>query len=343
MSFEPAPGVPARRWTPRESGLASCSLCFRGCRLSPGQRGFCEVRLNHGGELRSLNWGHTGALALDPVEKKPLYHFRPGTLTFSVGAPGCNLACRGCQNHHLSRPGPGYREPPAPDGLTGELIRTALARGADSVSLTYSEPTVFYEYAADLGRAANEAGLATIWVTNGSMAPEILEDLALAAMNIDLKGFTEEFYRSVTKGSLAPVLANIERALELGIWVETTTLLIPGLNDSEGELRSLSAWLASLSKDLPWHVSRFFPRHKQLDVPATPPESLMRARDIGRAEGLRHVYVGNLQGDSLGDTVCPGCGEVLVKRAGYAIELDRLSGGAGACPACGEVVAGRWV
>jgi pyruvate formate lyase activating enzyme len=207
--------------------------------------------------------------------------------------------------------------------------------------MTYSEPTVFYEYALDLGLEAAKNGLPVIWVTNGSMNPDILAKLNLAAMNIDLKGFTEDFYRQVTSGSLAQVLTNIEKALSLGIWVEVTTLLIPGLNDSQTDLTNLARFLASLSPDLPWHISRFFPRHRQRDIPPTPVSSLLLAREIGRREGLKYVYLGNLQGQDFSDTFCPSCGKRLVGRDGYAISLNLLAE-SGACPKCQTPIPGRW-
>ena len=278
---------------------------------------------------------------MDPVEKKPLYHFMPGTSTLSIGSPGCNLTCLGCQNHLLSRPGPDYDGEPPPHDIINGLVRAARAQGAGSVSLTYSEPTVFFEYAADIGKAALGQSLPVIWVTNGSMSPEILPELSLAAMNIDLKGFTEEFYRTITGGALAPVMGSIERALELGIWVEVTTLLIPGLNDSDDALRAMAAWLASLSKDLPWHLSRFFPRHKQKDVPATPLSSMTKARDIGAGEGLRHIYLGNVPGEGHSDTICPACGKLLVQRTGFSVAVNGLSAD-GICPGCGASIPGRW-
>jgi pyruvate formate lyase activating enzyme len=327
-------------WRPAgDDGTAECLLCARACRIPPGRTGFCQVRLNHEGELRTLNYGFTGALALDPVEKKPLYHFRPGTLTFSVGAPGCNLDCQGCQNHGLSRPGPDFAPVEAPADLAARLGQAAQAQGADSWSFTYSEPTVFFEYAQDLAAEAAKAGRPTIWVTNGEMSPQVLKSLDVAAMNIDLKGFTEDFYRQVTGGRLAPVLDNIETALSRGVWVEVTTLLIPGLNDDPATLKRLAAWLAGLGRDVPWHVSRFFPRRRQSSLPPTPLKSLQLAREIGLSEGLNHVYLGNAPGFS--DTLCPGCGHALVARDGYRLGLDLLSG-RGVCPACGRPTAGRW-
>ncbi|MDR1296049.1 MAG: AmmeMemoRadiSam system radical SAM enzyme [Deltaproteobacteria bacterium] len=334
---------PARFWEAADEQKVVCSACFRRCVVKPGRRGFCQCRTNSGGKLFTLNYGDTRSVSADPVEKKPLYHFRPGTMTFSIGTPGCNLTCLGCQNSHLSQPGADWPGVEQKEGTVEDLVRLSLRHQADTWSFTYSEPTIFYEYACDLAQKALEHGLESIWVTNGSMTPELLKTLppAVAAMNIDLKGFTEEFYQKITGGSLRAVLDNIELALSLGLWVEATTLLIPGLNDSPAELKNLASFLAGLSPDMPWHVSRFFPRHRQNDVPATPERSLRLARDIGRESGLRHVYVGNVSGPGFSDTLCPGCGETLVVRDGFRVSLDRLSG-SGKCPECGTAVAGRW-
>jgi pyruvate formate lyase activating enzyme len=293
--------------------------------------------------LYSLNYGYSASLALDPIEKKPLYHFQPGSMTLSVGAPGCNLSCLGCQNHDLSRPGPNWPGAKFPPDIVSRLNQTAALNDADSWSFTYSEPTVFLEYAIDLAAEAQLNGLPSVWVTNGSMSPEVLRALppAVAAMNIDLKGFTEAFYREVTGGSLAAVKRNIELALSLGIWVEVTTLLIPGLNDSPAELNGLTAFLASLSPELPWHVSRFFPRHRQSHIQATPIPALEMAKGIGLDNGLRYVYVGNATKPGYGDTVCPSCRRTLIARTGYSIEKNDL-GPDGVCPHCRAKIAGRW-
>jgi pyruvate formate lyase activating enzyme len=219
----------------------------------------------------------------------------------------------------------------------------AVDNNADSWSFTYSEPTVFVEYAIDLAEEARLNGVSSIWVTNGSMSPDVLKALppAVVAMNIDLKAFSDKFYREVTCGRLGAVKDNIELALSLGIWVEVTTLVISGLNDSDEELSELTAFLASLSVDLPWHISRFFPRHRQSHIPATPLQSLEKARYIGHKNGLKHVYIGNAFGPGYGDTVCPNCGRVLIARDGYLIVKDELTP-RGVCSNCQARIAGRW-
>jgi pyruvate formate lyase activating enzyme len=337
-------GQPARFWASNEKeGAVTCQACFHGCDIPEGRRGFCQSRVNKNGILYSLNYGYTGSLALDPIEKKPLYHFQPGTMTFSVGAPGCNFTCLGCQNHDLSRPGAGWPGTKYESNIVSRLNQMAADNDADSWSFTYSEPTVFLEYAIDLAQEAYLNGLSSVWVTNGAMSPEVLKSLppAVAAMNIDLKGFTEKFYSDVTGGRLATVKNNIELALSLGIWVEVTTLLIHGLNDSESELGELTAFLASLSPDLPWHVSRFFPRHRQSHLQATPIPSLEKAKDIALTNGLRYVYIGNAFNLGYGDTVCPSCGQLLISRKGYQITHYNFSQ-TGLCPQCGSKIAGRW-
>jgi pyruvate formate lyase activating enzyme len=290
-----------------------------------------------------LNYGYDGALNLDPVEKKPLYHFLPGTLTFSVGAPGCSFDCLGCQNASLSRPDPGWPGVGGRGAEPARLARAALETGARSLSFTYSEPTVFYEYARDIGEAAFGLGLPSVWVTNGFMGPEALEGISghVRAINVDLKGFTESFYRRVTGGRLAPVKETIERARGLGIWTEVTTLLIPTVNDGDGELDALAGFLAGVDPGMPWHISRFAPMRKQAHLRATGTGELERAREVGRANGLRHVYIGNAKGGDYGDTVCPGCGVTVVSRDGYAVFRNAL-GTDGICPSCGERVPGVW-
>jgi pyruvate formate lyase activating enzyme len=299
------------------------------------------VRVNQGGELFTLNYGYKGALAMDPVEKKPLYHFLPGTLTFSLGAPGCNFDCLGCQNHSLAHPGksfPGVKDSVDPSAL----VDLALESGAKSMSFTYSEPTVFFEYAQDTGTLAEKKGLYNIWVTNGYFTPSTLEDLDyVRAMNIDLKGFTEDFYSKVTAGRLEPVKKAIEASFRKGIWVELTTLLIPTVNDKDEDLDKLSAFIAALSPDIPWHISRFMPLHKQSHLYKTPRELLLRAREIGKKNGLNYVYIGNLEGPGYTDTACPECGTLLVGRAGYLVTTMRL-GKDGKCPHCGTKIAGVW-
>ncbi|MDR2405275.1 MAG: AmmeMemoRadiSam system radical SAM enzyme, partial [Deltaproteobacteria bacterium] len=286
-------GKPARFWKKTDKGFALCGLCHRKCLFREDhQRGYCQVRGYEDGALQTFNYGYDRAMNLDPVEKKPLYHFRPGTKTFSIGAPGCDFNCLGCQNHKLARPGPDYPGPyDAADAAS--LVEIARRVGADSFSFTYSEPTVFYEYADDIGRLAKTRGYASIWVTNGYFSDEVLESLDyVAAMNIDLKGFTKKFYNEVTDAWLEPVKDNIERVHQKGIWLEVTTLVIPTLNDGDEDLEKMAAFISGLSPDIPWHLSRFMPLHNQSHLPMTPEKTLLRARDIGKGAGLKYVYLG---------------------------------------------------
>ncbi|MDR1166262.1 MAG: AmmeMemoRadiSam system radical SAM enzyme [Deltaproteobacteria bacterium] len=332
---------PARLWEKGAEGKVRCLLCARGCAPREGERGFCQVRINRGGEFFSLNYGYAEALSLDPVEKKPLYHFWPGTATFSVGAPGCDFDCLGCQNFTLSRPGTDY---PGPARVISpeDVVEMGLETGARSLSFTYSEPTVFYEFAVDAGDIAREKGLPSIWVTNGFLSAAAFDGLgSVAAMNIDLKGFTEKFYLEVAHGRLGPVLDSIREAWRRGIWLEVTTLLIPGLNDGREELEKLVAFLVSVSPDIPWHVSAFAPLRKQADLRRTSPRDLERAREIGRAGGLNYVYLGNAVGPGYGDTVCPQCRALLIERRGYETRLA-LPLAEGACPSCGQKIPGVW-
>jgi pyruvate formate lyase activating enzyme len=333
----------AELWEKGREGAVRCLLCARKCTVPHKGRGFCRVRECRDGVLYTLNYGFSGAMNLDPVEKKPLYHFLPGSSTFSLGAPGCSFDCLGCQNASLSRPElswPGTGSDGAdPEGLASAALKT----GARSLSFTYSEPTVFFEYARDTGEEALKLGLPSVWVTNGFMGGKALKAVSghVRAMNIDLKGFTESFYAQIVKGRLAPVLDSITLARSLGVWVEVTTLLIPDLNDSEAELSALTAFLAGVDPDMPWHVSRFSPMRLQSHLKATSAADLERARAIGLAAGIRNVYLGNARGPGYADTLCPGCGETLIARDGFSVFRDSL-GPSGRCPSCGASVPGVW-
>jgi pyruvate formate lyase activating enzyme len=282
-------------------------------------------------------------MALDPVEKKPFYHFWPGSQTFSVGTPGCNFACLGCQNHSLSQvpeSWPGVTEsPPSP---VRKMVEEAVRVGATSLAFTYNEPTVFFEYAQDLAQAGREKGLPSLWVTNGFMSKKTIEALShVVALNVDLKGFSDSFYHKITGGHLRPVLESLEIIVTNGIWLEVTTLLIPGENDSEADLKAMTQWLADLNPDIPWHISRFTPHYRQTHKLPTPISLLEKAREIGREAGLRFIYIGNAQGPGYGDTVCPNCGEVLIRRSGFWVDDYQLDSG-GLCPKCRTEIAGRW-
>jgi pyruvate formate lyase activating enzyme len=319
-----------------------CFLCAHHCRIDPGDVGRCGVRENREGVLYTLVYGCPVSTAIDPIEKKPLFHFLPGTLSYSLATVGCNFTCRFCQNADISQ------MPREHGRIVGralspeEVVAAAKTAGCASISYTYTEPTIFYEYARDCARLATAAGLKNVFVTNGYMTAQTLDDIDgdLHAANVDLKSFSDDFYREMAGARLRPVLATIRRLWEKGVWTEVTTLLIPGRNDSEAELRSIAEFLVSVSPDLPWHVSRFYPTYRLLDAPPTPLESVERALRIGKEAGLRYVYGGNVPGHSSESTRCPQCGRVLIRRAGLrTLEVDLA---AGRCPDCGHEVAGHF-
>lgn len=326
----------------KENGQVRCGLCRFGCLIADGARGICAVRENRDGILYSLNYGRLCAEHVDPIEKKPLFHVLPGSRTYSIASVGCNFRCRHCQNYTISQvernaPIRGEQTTPA------EVVQRALASGCASISYTYTEPTVFFEFALDTARLARQAGLKNIFVTNGYISREALAAIApfLDAANIDLKGFSAAFYRDVVHASLTEVLDSIIEYRRQGIWIELTTLIIPGLNDAEAELKGIAEFIvANLGIDTPWHVSQFYPTYQLTDRPRTPLATLKKARDIGRAAGLRYVYEGNVPGQGGENSLCPSCGSLLIKRSGYIIEVVRTRNGA--CPDCGAAVAGIW-
>ena len=315
-----------------------CSLCAHYCSIAPGKCGICGVRQNAGGRLQTLVFGEAAALAVDPVEKKPLFHFLPGTGTLSVATVGCNFKCAFCQNHSLSQasPGDGISRSMAPE----ELVRQAVEKGAASLSYTYSEPTIFLEYAYETGKLAREKGLKNIFVTNGYMSRESYPFLLefLDAANIDLKSFSDDVYKKVIGGSLSPVLDNIRGLHQAGVFLEITTLLVPGLNDSEKEVRAIAEFIASVDPMMPWHVSRFHPDYKMLDRDPTAVSAIVGAMETGRKAGLKFIYAGNIPGDGNENTVCPQCGTLLIKRLGYA--RPQLFLQKGLCPKCRFVLPG---
>jgi pyruvate formate lyase activating enzyme len=333
----------ARLWKPLKNGAVQCRLCSHFCLIRDGERGKCAVRENRGGTLYTLVYDRVAAINLDPVEKKPLHHFMPGTSTFSLGTSGCNLSCSFCQNWSLSQ---GPRRSGRVEGRTvtpAGLVDAAEHHGADSISYTYSEPTVFFELMRDTAALARERGLKNIMVSNGFMSRECLDELAglMDAANIDLKAFTEDFYRQRCDAALKPVLENLKTVRSLGWWLEAATLVIPGLNDSEAELRDMARFIRDeLGAGTPWHVSRFHPTFELTDRPSTPLETLERAWDVGREAGLSFVYLGNAPGAKANSTYCPTCGERLLDRRGFSVDGATLE--AGRCGTCGEEIPGVW-
>jgi pyruvate formate lyase activating enzyme len=322
-------------------GSVRCGVCAHRCLVRPGRTGICGVRENRDGTLVCLAYGQAAAINLDPIEKKPLFHVDPGSLAYSIATPGCPFHCRFCQNWELAQ-GPRLGLQVEQRTLPPErVVSAALRVGARSIAYTYVEPTVFLEYALDTGRLARKAGLRNLFITDGYATPEATDLLAgmLDAANVDLKSFDDAFYRHLCGARLAPVLDTIVALHRAGVWLELTTLVIPGHNDSDEELRALTSWIVdNVGPSVPWHVSRFFPAHRMLDVPPTPSATLLRAAEIGRQAGLHYVYVGNAPDLGLEDTRCAGCGTLLVERSGYRARSHLTDGGG--CPTCGRFLEG---
>lgn len=322
-----------------DGGVVQCRLCAHRCRITEGESGFCGVRYNRDGILFTRAYGNPVARHVDPVEKKPLYHFLPGSRCYSIATAGCNFRCGFCQNWRISQAAP------ADDGrslfLSPERVAAeAKQSGAAAIAFTYTEPTIFYEYARDIALEVKKNGLKTVFVTNGYMSRQLLEDAAvwLDAANVDLKSWSDDYYRENCAGHLQPVLKTIAYLKQLCVWVEVTTLIIPGENDSDEELAGIAGFIAATGKDIPWHISRFHPDYRFDGHSATPLETMERARRFGYEAGLQYVYLGNIAGEN--DTDCPACGKTVVHRSMSGIrsvELDK-----GRCRYCGRAVHGRW-
>jgi len=330
-------------WQPLEDGKVQCSLCAHRCRIAQGKFGICRVRQNIEGSLKTFTYGALIAMNVDPIEKKPLFHFLPGTQSLSVATPGCNFQCPFCQNWQISQPSQIDRDVPAERQTPRGLVEAAVRHGCASISYTYTEPTIFFEFAYDTARLAQERGLGNCFVSNGYMTAEAVEAMApyLDAINVDLKAFREETYRNTMRARLQPVLECLEALVAAGVWVEVTTLVVPDMNDSTEELRDIAAFIAErLGPHVPWHVSRFHGNYKMTSTPSTPLEALQRACRLGRDAGLQHVYCGNVQGEVDERTHCPACDAVVVDRSGYLVRGITLRDGA--CPQCGQKIEGRW-
>ncbi|MBI4875566.1 MAG: AmmeMemoRadiSam system radical SAM enzyme [Acidobacteria bacterium] len=335
---------PSKLCEPLEGGRVRCLACGHRCPIFDGQRGICKVRYNRNGRLYAP-YGYVAADHADPIEKKPFFHVLPGGLAFSFGMLGCDLHCGYCQNWLSSQ---ALRDPAAGTGVRQaspeDLIERALASGADAVVSTYNEPLISVEWAVEVFRLARGAGLLTGVVSNGNATPEVLEFLRpwLDLFKVDLKSFDRGRYRELG-GRLAPILDSIRRIHRMGLWIEVVTLLVPDFNDSEDELGRLAGFLASVSPDIPWHVTAFHPDYKMTGGRATRPDDLHRAAEIGQREGLRFVYRGNRPGEvgSGEDTICPGCGATVIRRSGFRVLEQRVTAG-GACPDCRARLPGRW-
>ncbi|MEN8126536.1 MAG: AmmeMemoRadiSam system radical SAM enzyme [Planctomycetota bacterium] len=329
-------------WQPQESQKVRCFLCNWRCEIADGKLGRCHVRKNIGGVLYSLNYDKLCAANPDPIEKKPLFHFQPGSRSFSIAAPGCNFQCVFCQNWQISQM-PYYQNDLEGSGYSPDrIVEAAVQSGCKSIAYTYTEPTIFMELCADTAKLAKQKGLSNIFVSNGFMTAEAIEFARpwLDGINIDLKAFTESYYHDLCKAKLKPVLDTIRYiANKTDIWMEITTLVVPGQNDSDDELRSIAEFIAKeASVDVPWHISRFYPQYKMADAKPTDEKVMGRAYDIGKEAGLRYVYMGNLPGARAESTFCYSCGVLLIERAGYQIQKNNIDDCY--CPQCDVKIAG---
>ncbi|MEM2918927.1 MAG: AmmeMemoRadiSam system radical SAM enzyme [Candidatus Altiarchaeota archaeon] len=322
-----------------------CNLCSHRCKIQKGKRGICSVRENIDGKLYSLVYGKVIASHIDPIEKKPLYHFLPGTMSYSIATVGCNFSCKNCQNFDISQASKGKgAKILGQDLMPEEIVNLAKKYKCESISYTYTEPTIFFEYALDVSKLAKKENLYNNFVTNGYMTEEMLRysEGFIDAANVDLKSFSEKFYQKICGAHLEPVLSSLKLMKKMGVWVEITTLLIPTLNDSEEELKEISNFIKDeLGEETPWHISRFHPDYKLLDFPPTPIEKIHRAREIGLDSGLRYVYSGNIPGDVGENTYCYNCKELLIKRFIFDVLENKIE--KGKCPNCGAKIDGVFI
>jgi len=325
--------------TEEDQDKVSCFLCSHHCLISSGKFGICNVRENRGGVLYTHAYGELIARNIDPIEKKPLYHFFPGSRSFSIAIVGCNFRCGFCQNWQISQVKEANALGLRPEEVKPvEVVQQAGRTGSKSISYTYTEPTIYFEYAYEVSQLAKKEDLFNVFVTNGFMTEEMIRTIhpALDAANVDLKSFRDDYYRKTCGGRVAPVLKNIELMKKLNIWIEVTTLLVPGQNDSEEELQEIAHFLAGLDPSIPWHISRFYPQYKMEDLQSTPLDTLNRAYDIGKKAGLRYVYFGNVgQGNN---TYCYRCGHLLIERHGFSVRTTRIK--EARCPHCQTPVDG---
>ncbi|MFH1743793.1 MAG: AmmeMemoRadiSam system radical SAM enzyme [bacterium] len=323
-----------------EQGAVRCNLCSHRCTIQDGKTGICMVRRNTQGTLYSLVYGQLQAQHVDPIEKKPLFHYYPGTPSFSIATVGCNFKCSFCQNWSLSQSAREYGRIEGRKTSPEEIVTAARRSRCRTIAYTYSEPTIFFEYAYDTMRLAHDQGIDNVFVTNGFMTKETLETARpyLGALNIDLKCFRDEIYRKVMQGRLQPVLDNIRFAKDLGYWVEVTTLLVPGMNDDSAEIRNIAEFVYSVGKEIPWHISAFHPNYRMTDREGTPASLIRTAIDIAKDVGLRYVYAGNLPGDPTESTRCYSCGHTVIERFGFSVTGSSLK--KGHCAKCGTLIDG---
>lgn len=326
-------------WKSEGEGYVHCELCPHQCRIAPGKRGVCHVRENRDGMLYSLNYARIVASNIDPIEKKPLYHYVPGSQSFSVATAGCNMHCRHCQNASISQVD---EDIPGEDIDLSRVVGAAQRSGCRTIAYTYTEPTIYYETMLEMATMARNVGLENIMISNGYIETEPFTRLAplLQAANIDLKAFDDKIYRHLCGARLQPVLESLKRFYAAGIWLEITTLVIPGYNDDSSQLKDIAGFIAAeLGPEVPWHVSAFYPTYRLLDVPPTPEQTIRQACEIGTGAGLQYVYGGNVAG-VFEDTLCPECGQVVIKRQGYRIVKTAMD--EGQCHSCGADIAGIW-
>ena len=326
-----------------EGGDVKCDLCNHRCLVRNNGKGVCHVRENRNGVLYTLVYGKLISRAVDPIEKKPLFHFYPGSSAYSIATVGCNFRCLNCQNYEISQMPRETGRIVGEDVTPESVVEDAKLYRCKSIAYTYTEPTVFYEFAYDVARLASKEGVKNVFVTNGYITEEALKEIRpyLDAANIDLKGFSDEFYRKNCGARLDLVLDTIRSYKKMGIWIELTTLLIPTLNDDEAQLKAIADFIVNLDPGIPWHVSRFYPMYKLMDLPETPMKSLEAARRIGIQAGLRYVYQGNVPGSEGENTYCHRCGELLIHRYGYRILEYKIKNGQ--CPRCGVKIDGVWM
>ena len=325
-----------------EDKKVKCGLCSHGCTIADGKRGICGVRENRKGTLYSLVYGKAIAAHIDPIEKKPFFNYLPGSKSFSIATTGCNFRCKFCQNWQISQKADSYKEMPGENLPPEDVVRLTKENNCESIAYTYTEPTIFFEYAYDTSILAKKEGIANLYVTNGFMSEEMLRIYKkyLNAANVDLKAFTDRFYREICSASLEPVLNSLRLMKKLGIWVEVTTLVIPTLNDSMDELRQIAEFIKNeLGNETPWHISRFYPHYRLKNLPQTDIETIHRAREIGLDTGLRYVYTGNIPGDIGENTYCYNCNELLIKRYLFTVYENRIEDSK--CPNCGAKIDGR--
>lgn len=341
MEYGPLTESPARFYKTLEKNVVQCLQCYRKCIIAPDKTGFCDIRVNREGVLKTYSYGNPGAVNVDPIEKKPLYHFLPGTTAFSIAEIGCNIDCDFCQNWQIAQVKPGKLTVRSMDPET--VAKTALTSGSPTIAYTYSEPVVWSEYVLDCAAAGNRRDVASVIISNGSWSPEVLKELlgVVSAVKVDLKSIEPEYYEKICHGKLSPVLANLEFIRKRGVWLELVNLVVPTLNDSDKEFRKMAQWIkTNLGAEVPLHFTRFHPMYRLQHLTPTPVKTLSRAREIARAEGLKYVYVGNVPTHDGENTWCPKCGKLLIQRQGYRVKTVGLE--TGTCKACGTKIPGIW-